>query len=154
MIFLFLVVFGILSADRVLYPFEQASCRPTEYSIRFEQASCRPSECYIRLSKHCVGRQSAISDGASIMSADRVLYPFEQASCRPSEYSIQLEQALCRPTEYSIRLEQALCRPSECYIRWSKHRVGRQSAISDGASIMSAVRVLLPKRDYSCRMWT
>jgi len=68
-------------------------------------------------SKHCDGRQSAISDCGNIMSADRVQYPIAEALWRPTEYSIRLEQALCRPTECSIRLEQALCRPTECSIR-------------------------------------
>ncbi|MBO4754442.1 MAG: hypothetical protein J5543_07585 [Bacteroidales bacterium] len=76
-------------------------------------------------------------------------------------------------------MEQASCRPTECYIRlskhrvgrqstlsnwskhcvgrqstlsdWSKHCVGRQSAISDGASIVSAVRVLYPMEQALCR---
>ena len=71
-------------------------------------------------SKHCDGRQSAISDCWNIMSADRVQYPIAEALWRPTEYSIRLEQALCRPTECSIRLEQASWRPTECSIRLEK----------------------------------
>ena len=119
-------------------------------------------------SKHCDGRQSAISDCGNIMSADRVQYPIAEALWRPTECSIRLEQALWRPTECSIRLEQALWRPTECSIRleqasWRpteysirmrKHYDGRQSVISNRGSILSAVRVLTSGRDCLCRKWT
>ena len=105
-------------------------------------------------SKHCDGRQSAISDCWNIMSADRVQYPIAEALWRPTEYSIRLEQALWRPTECLIRLEKAFCRASEYSIQMRKHYDGRQSVISNRGSILSAVRVLTSGRDCLCRKWT
>ena len=61
---------------------EQTSWRPTECNFRLEQASWRPTECNIQLRKYSVGRQSTISIGASILSADRVLLPIRDCLCR------------------------------------------------------------------------
>ena len=91
-------------------------------------------------SKHCDGRQSAISDCGNIMSADRVQYPIAEALWRPTECLIRLEKAFCRASEYSIQMR--------------KHYDGRQSVISNRGSILSAVRVLTSGRDCLCRKWT
>ena len=92
------------------------------------EALCRPSEYSIKLRKHYVARQSALSNCGSIMSAVRVLY--------------QIAASTMSAVRVLYQIAQALCRPSECSIKLRKHYVGRQSAISNRASIMSAVRVL------------
>ena len=53
------------------------------------EALCRASECSIKSRKHYVGRQSALSNRASIMLRVRVPDQIAEALCRPSECSIK-----------------------------------------------------------------
>ena len=130
-------------------------------------------------SKHSVARQSVISDVASIVSVVRVLYPIAEVLCRPTECFILQEQVLCRPSGCFIQSrKQSVARQSTLFCRSkhyvarhntlsdrSKHSVGRQSTPSNcgntltadrvqfpvEASITTAVRVLYPIAEASCR---
>lgn len=128
-----LYLFGasIISADRVLHLFAQASCRLSEYYFQSRKHSVGRHNALSCRSKYSVGRRDTsykcgstlsrvrvlYSAGASIMSRVIMLYPIEASTLSPVRVLHPIAEALCRPTECNFPQKQASRRPSECYIQ-------------------------------------
>ena len=116
---------------------------------------CRPTECYLRLRKHYVGRQSTLSGWSKHCDGRQSALSGWSKHCDGRQSAIP-EWSKHRDGRQSAIPDWSKHRDGRqsAIPDWSKHRDGRQSVISNCASILSAVRVLHPNRDSSCRKWT
>ncbi len=129
---------SILSAVRVLFPFSQASCRATKYSIQLRKHPDGRQSTLSSRSKHPGGRQSTLSS--------RSKHP----GGRQSTLSGWSKHYGGRQSTLSGWSKHYDARQSALFER-SKHCDGRQSALSNCGSIVTAIRVFLPIAQAFCR---